>query len=272
MKNVRTGVYIHNDEIYDFSFGTDSTAVSYTDLFNTDGSTYQNAKVIWDFLKYKGLSDAAAAGVLGNIQAESNFKHDYVTKMMLYQMAGVKEYWIVDPKETLVYVYDFENIKFEDIQTDVALAFQTKVNVFFYLGNTLYEVIEDYTYRSGFEYVAYVANDRASENDVITIRIDYSSLLKAALNYLDKTVYALKFVNSTFTDYLDVNYLMEHDLNILGMSFSPIKGPEGNREYLVYFSKDKEKTGEYLLWYPPVTEVNLISYGGIIHIRYKGRR
>ena len=23
MKNVRTGAYIHNDEIYDFSFGTD---------------------------------------------------------------------------------------------------------------------------------------------------------------------------------------------------------------------------------------------------------
>ena len=31
------------------------------------------------------------------------------------------------------------------------------------------------------------------------------------------------------------------EFNILGLSFSPIKGPEGNREYLVYFTKDKEK-------------------------------
>ena len=33
----------------------------------------------------------------------------------------------------------------------------------------------------------------------------------------------------------------------------------------------KEKAGEYLLWYPPATEQS-VSYGGIIHIRYKGRR
>jgi Uma2 family endonuclease len=26
-------------------------------------------------------------------------------------MAGVKEYWIVDPKEEMVYVHDFENTK-----------------------------------------------------------------------------------------------------------------------------------------------------------------
>lgn len=45
------------------------------------------------------------------IVSTSNFKHDYVTKLMLYQMAGVKEYWIVDPKEEMVYVHDFENTK-----------------------------------------------------------------------------------------------------------------------------------------------------------------
>ena len=35
------------------------------------------------------------------------------------------------------------------------------------------------------------------------------------------------------------------EFNILGLSFSPIKGPEGNREYLVYFTKDKEKEGSF---------------------------
>ena len=60
------------------------------------------------------LTDSGCSGApewIIEIISESNFKHDYVTKMMLYQTAGVKEYWIVDPKETLVYVYDFENTK-----------------------------------------------------------------------------------------------------------------------------------------------------------------
>lgn len=38
-----------------------------------------------------------------------------------------------------------------------------------------------------------------------------------------------------------ITFLIENEFNILGLSFSPIKGPEGNREYLVYFTKDKEK-------------------------------
>ncbi len=40
---------------------------------------------------------------------------------------------------------------------------------------------------------------------------------------------------------------MENELNVLGLSYSPIKGPEGNREYLVYFTKDKEKEGNFEL-------------------------
>ena len=44
-----------------------------------------------------------------------------------------------------------------------------------------------------------------------------------------------------------VNFLMENELNVLGLSYSPIKGPEGNREYLVYFTKDKKKEGSFEL-------------------------
>ncbi len=36
-------------------------------------------------------------------------------------------------------------------------------------------------------------------------------------------------------------YVREHGLGILGLSFSPIKGPEGNIEYLIYL--DKERIG-----------------------------
>ena len=44
-----------------------------------------------------------------------------------------------------------------------------------------------------------------------------------------------------------INFLIENELNVLGLSYSPIKGPEGNREYLVYFTKDKEKEGNFEL-------------------------
>lgn len=44
-----------------------------------------------------------------------------------------------------------------------------------------------------------------------------------------------------------INFLMENELNVLGLSYTPIKAPEGNREYLVYFTKDKEKEGSFEL-------------------------
>mgnify|MGYP003239165776 FL=1 len=44
-----------------------------------------------------------------------------------------------------------------------------------------------------------------------------------------------------------INFLIENELNVLGLSYSPIKGPEGNREYLVYFTKDKEREGSFEL-------------------------
>ena len=42
-----------------------------------------------------------------------------------------------------------------------------------------------------------------------------------------------------------VDYLTSKELSILGISYSPIKGPEGNREYLVYFTKNKEKPSNF---------------------------
>ena len=42
-----------------------------------------------------------------------------------------------------------------------------------------------------------------------------------------------------------VDYLIESDLVVLGVGYSPIKGPEGNREYLVYFTKDKNRESNF---------------------------
>ncbi|WP_297422171.1 TlyA family RNA methyltransferase [Clostridium sp.] len=42
-----------------------------------------------------------------------------------------------------------------------------------------------------------------------------------------------------------IDFLLEQQLNVLGIGYSPIKGPEGNREYLVYFTKDKNKESDF---------------------------
>lgn len=42
-----------------------------------------------------------------------------------------------------------------------------------------------------------------------------------------------------------VEFLLNHNLNVLGLSYSPIKGPEGNIEYLVYFIKDLNKESSF---------------------------
>lgn len=43
-----------------------------------------------------------------------------------------------------------------------------------------------------------------------------------------------------------IDYLLEHNLNLLGVSYSPIKGPEGNIEYLVYFTKDMGRESTFV--------------------------
>lgn len=47
---------------------------------STSTKKASNSSRVWDFLKSKGFSDTAAAGVLGNIQQESNFNPNAVNK------------------------------------------------------------------------------------------------------------------------------------------------------------------------------------------------
>ena len=68
-----------------------------------------------------------APDLIVEIVSPSNSFHDYVTKLMKYQQAGVREYWIVDPKTERVSVIFFENTtksaeyKYEDVITSNVL-------------------------------------------------------------------------------------------------------------------------------------------------------
>ena len=68
-----------------------------------------------------------APDLIVEIVSPSNSFHDYVTKLMKYQQAGVREYWIVDPKTERVSVIFIENTtksaeyKYEDVITSNVL-------------------------------------------------------------------------------------------------------------------------------------------------------
>ena len=42
-----------------------------------------------------------------------------------------------------------------------------------------------------------------------------------------------------------INFLLENKMKIINLAYSPIKGPEGNIEYLVYFTKDSDYESNY---------------------------
>lgn len=69
--NVSQAAYKNNTEltIMPFTLGTER---SFTHVV-TDGTTKKNMEAIWGFLRKQGFSEQAAAGIMGNLKAESNF-------------------------------------------------------------------------------------------------------------------------------------------------------------------------------------------------------
>lgn len=61
------------------------------------------------------LTDKGCSGTpdwIIEIVSPSNPKYDYITKLRLYHDAGVREYWIVDPQNKKIYVYNMEEVTF----------------------------------------------------------------------------------------------------------------------------------------------------------------
>ena len=96
-------------------FGDDKTEVQ------PDISVICNKDIMTD----KGCS--GAPDMVIEIVSASNSSHDYITKLMQYQKAGVREYWIVNPEQERVSVLNFENPEktneytFEDVITSGVL-------------------------------------------------------------------------------------------------------------------------------------------------------
>ena len=97
--------------------------------------------------------------------------------------------------------------------------------------------------------IRYVTPDDIGElTDFASIDVSFISLKKimpATINLLsDKgEVRDINVHNEVVKSIVD--YLLSQGLNILALSYSPIKGPEGNIEYLVYFTKDKDRESKF---------------------------
>ena len=79
-------------------------------LFNDEKTVVQPDVLVIcnrDILTDKGCT--GAPDWVMEIVSESNSSHDYIRKLMQYQKAGVREYWIVDPYQNKVTVMNFED-------------------------------------------------------------------------------------------------------------------------------------------------------------------
>ena len=78
---------------------------------NEDDLNYvePDISVICDLTKLDEKGCHGAPDWIIEIVSQSSKPRDYMTKLIKYRTAGVREYWIVDPMKQTVLVYDMEH-------------------------------------------------------------------------------------------------------------------------------------------------------------------
>ena len=99
-------------------------------LFEDDDKTVvePDISVICDPNKLTERGCTGAPDWIVEIVSPSTSSHDYIRKLNLYAKAGVKEYWIIDPRTEKVFVYHLDQA---DVNAD-SYTFQDKIKVNIY--------------------------------------------------------------------------------------------------------------------------------------------
>jgi Uma2 family endonuclease len=87
---------------------------------NVDTLVEPDISVVCDPDKLDDIGCKGAPDLVIEILSPSTQRHDRVTKFNLYQEAGVREYWIVDPLSKTVQVYVLENGIFRAVESYAA--------------------------------------------------------------------------------------------------------------------------------------------------------
>ncbi|MCD7813275.1 MAG: Uma2 family endonuclease [Lachnospiraceae bacterium] len=98
-------------------------------FLNQDDYNYvePDLSVVCDTSKISGRGCEGAPDWVIEIVSPTTRSRDYGIKLFKYRMAGVKEYWIIDPSENRIAVYDFEN---ESMYTAYTLSDKVPVGIY----------------------------------------------------------------------------------------------------------------------------------------------
>ena len=110
-------------------------AAPFAVFLNNDDKNYlePDIPVIYDISKLDEKGCHGAPDWVIEIVSPSSKPRDYLTKLLKYKTAGVREYWIVDPDKKMTTVYFFENDSVEqyslseDVPVGIYEGFSIKV-------------------------------------------------------------------------------------------------------------------------------------------------
>lgn len=81
-------------------------------LHEEDTVVEPDLSIICDTGKLNDRGCLGAPDWIIEITSPSNPTHDYITKLVMYHNAGMREYWIVDPQSRQIHVYNMDNGNF----------------------------------------------------------------------------------------------------------------------------------------------------------------
>ena len=98
-------------------------------FLNKDDTKYvePDISVICDKDKLDDRGCKGAPDWIIEIVSPGNPSHDYINKLALYKAAGVKEYWIINPKTMIITVYCFDS---EILAQPYTFQDKIKVNIY----------------------------------------------------------------------------------------------------------------------------------------------
>ncbi|MCI8549943.1 MAG: Uma2 family endonuclease [Lachnospiraceae bacterium] len=91
--------------------GCEVYAAPFAVFLNEDGTNYvePDISVICDLSKLDEKGCHGAPDWIIEIVSQTSKSRDYMIKLFKYRMAGVREYWVVDPAKSQILAYRFEN-------------------------------------------------------------------------------------------------------------------------------------------------------------------